>query len=101
MMSQFVEVDEFCLLMFHCAGSGKSSFIHRYVKSTFPENNRATIGCDFLSTSILFAGKFKIRITIWDLSGLDRFLSIARVSVVTVDTIHSSRAHIVNVTGSL
>lgn len=55
-------------------GSGKTSFIKRYVHHTFSENYRATIGVDFALKVIddWDEDGTVIRLQLWDIAGQER-----------------------------
>jgi Ras-related protein Rab-6A len=54
---------------------GKTSFIARFLYGNFSSQYQATIGIDFLSTSISLPDR-TIRLQIWDTAGQERFRSL-------------------------
>ncbi|XP_059087800.1 ras-related protein Rab-32-like [Tigriopus californicus] len=60
-------------------GTGKTSFIKRYVHNFFSENYRATIGVDFALKMISWDDSTVIRLQLWDIAGQERFSSMTRV----------------------
>jgi len=54
---------------------GKTSFISRFLYGNFTSQYQATIGIDFLSTSISLPDR-TIRLQIWDTAGQERFRSL-------------------------
>ena len=65
-------------------GTGKTSFIRRYVHTYFSENYRATIGVDFSLKVINWNendedGETVIRLQMWDIAGQERFGNMTRV----------------------
>lgn len=50
-------------------GTGKTSFIKRYVHNFFSENYRATIGVDFALKMISWDDSTVIRLQLWDIAG--------------------------------
>lgn len=63
------------LVLIGDAGVGKTSLIQSYVRNTFSEKYKATIGADFLTKDIFIRNK-KIVIQIWDTAGQERFSSL-------------------------
>lgn len=60
-------------------GTGKTSFIRRYVHNFFSQNYRATIGVDFALKVINWDQKTIIRLQLWDIAGQERFGNMTRV----------------------
>ncbi|UYV81709.1 RAB32 [Cordylochernes scorpioides] len=67
-------------------GTGKTSFIKRYVHRFFSQNYRATvsfldaqIGVDFALKPITWDDKTHIRLQLWDIAGQERFGNMTRV----------------------
>lgn len=53
-------------------GTGKTSFIKRYVHQFFSQNYRATIGVDF-ALKVLNLGDLVVRLQLWDVAGQERY----------------------------
>lgn len=53
-------------------GSGKTSFVKRYVHGMFTNNYKSTIGVDFSYKSIVWDSEVQISIQFWDLAGQER-----------------------------
>lgn len=60
-------------------GTGKTSFIRRYVHNFFSQNYRATIGVDFALKVLNWDQKSIIRLQLWDIAGQERFGNMTRV----------------------
>lgn len=60
-------------------GTGKTSFIKRYVHQFFSQNYRATIGVDFALKVLNWDSKTIIRLQLWDIAGQERFGNMTRV----------------------
>ena len=63
------------LVLIGDAGVGKTSLINSYVRNTFCEKYKATIGADFLTKDIIIRNK-KVVIQIWDTAGQERFSTL-------------------------
>lgn len=62
---------------------GKSSLIARFVRDTFDDHYKSTVGADFLRKDLIVKPKaaeasLKIRLQLWDIAGQDRFQKITR-----------------------
>nr|XP_029719745.1 serine-rich adhesin for platelets-like isoform X1 [Aedes albopictus] len=60
-------------------GTGKTSFIKRYVHQFFSQNYRATIGVDFALKVLNWDQNTIIRLQLWDIAGQERFGNMTRV----------------------
>ncbi|XP_037035930.1 uncharacterized protein LOC119074082 isoform X1 [Bradysia coprophila] len=60
-------------------GTGKTSFIKRYVHQFFSQNYRATIGVDFALKVLNWDNNTIIRLQLWDIAGQERFGNMTRV----------------------
>ncbi|XP_058466792.1 ras-related protein Rab-32 isoform X3 [Malaya genurostris] len=60
-------------------GTGKTSFIKRYVHQFFSQNYRATIGVDFALKVLNWDPNTIIRLQLWDIAGQERFGNMTRV----------------------
>eukprot|EP01122_Echinamoeba_exundans_P017273 TRINITY_DN905_c0_g1_i2.p1 TRINITY_DN905_c0_g1~~TRINITY_DN905_c0_g1_i2.p1 ORF type:complete len:241 (+),score=59.50 TRINITY_DN905_c0_g1_i2:87-809(+) len=71
-----VEIDDFDFLfkiiLVGNQGVGKTSVVNRFVKNTYCEESKPTIGVEFATRTITVDGK-KVRIQIWDTAGQERF----------------------------
>lgn len=54
-------------------GTGKTSFIKRYVHQFFSQNYRATIGVDFALKVLNWDQSTIIRLQLWDIAGQERY----------------------------
>lgn len=68
----------FKILVIGELGSGKTSFIKRYVHQFFSEHYRATIGVDFALKVIQWENDITIRLQLWDIAGQERFGNMTR-----------------------
>jgi len=57
-------------------GVGKTSLIRRFVKDTFSDNYKVTIGVHITKKVVEIAADKKISLILWDLEGTDDVLSI-------------------------
>ncbi|KAH7645793.1 rab32, member RAS oncoprotein [Dermatophagoides farinae] len=81
-MSTFVpEVREylFKILVIGELGTGKTSFIKRYVHQYFSQYYRATIGVDFALKVLNWDDNILIRLQLWDIAGQERFGNMTRI----------------------
>lgn len=60
-------------------GTGKTSFIKRYVHQFFSQNYRATIGVDFALKVLNWDQNTIIRLQLWDIAGKDWDTLLANV----------------------
>ncbi|KAI5360823.1 Putative small GTP-binding protein [Septoria linicola] len=70
------------LVVLGSQGVGKTSLVHRYVKNSFIEPNKAqsTVGASFLTTRVHDPETgAQLRLQIWDTAGQERFRSISRL----------------------
>lgn len=69
----------FKVLVLGDVGTGKTSFIRRYVGQKFLINYKATIGSDFAVKMIDWDENCRIKLQLWDIAGQERFSSMTRV----------------------
>lgn len=69
----------FKVLVIGDVGVGKSSVVLRYVKKSFSDNYKASVGVDFVLKTIEWDPKTIVRLQFWDIAGQDRFRKLSRV----------------------
>lgn len=81
MTSQTKEIREhlYKILVIGELGTGKTSFIKRYVHQFFSQNYRATIGVDFALKVLHWDQNTIVRLQLWDIAGQERFGNMTRV----------------------
>ena len=60
-------------------GTGKTSFIKRYIHGVFSQHYRATIGVDFALKILNWGEDIVIRLQLWDIAGQERYGNMTRV----------------------
>ena len=63
------------ILLMGNSGVGKSSIIQRYMKKTFEESYKCTIGVDFLMKTLEIKGK-TVKLQLWDTAGQEKYKSM-------------------------
>ena len=66
----------FKLILIGNSGVGKSCILQRYMKHTFEESYKCTIGVDFLMKSIVINGQ-TVKLQLWDTAGQEKYKSMA------------------------
>jgi len=66
----------FKVLLIGDAGVGKSSMLLRFTENTFDEDLGATIGVDFKVKVVEAEGGKRIKLTLWDTAGHERFRTL-------------------------
>lgn len=81
MTTQTKEIREhlYKILVIGELGTGKTSFIKRYVHQFFSQNYRATIGVDFALKVLHWDQNTIVRLQLWDIAGQERFGNMTRV----------------------
>ena len=65
----------FKLILIGNSGVGKSSIIQRFMKNTFEESYKCTIGVDFLMKTLQINGK-TVKLQLWDTAGQEKYKSM-------------------------
>ena len=60
------------------SGTGKTSFVNKWIKNTFDENYKATIVSEFSYKIIDYKDK-SYKIQLWDLAGMDQNICITKI----------------------
>ena len=60
------------------SGTGKTSFVNKWIKNTFSENYKATIVSEFSYKVQEYKGKY-YKIQLWDLAGMDQNTCITKI----------------------
>ena len=87
----------FKLILIGNSGVGKSCILQRYMKHTFEEKYKCTIGVDFLMKSLIINNQ-TVKLQLWDTAGQEKYKSMvssyyrgANVALIVFDlTSHSS-----------
>ena len=66
----------FKLILIGNSGVGKTCILQRYMKHTFEESYKCTIGVDFLMKSIVINGQ-TVKLQLWDTAGQEKYKSMA------------------------
>jgi Ras-related protein Rab-32 len=69
----------FKMLVVGDSGSGKTSFIKRYVHGVFTNQYRSTIGVDFAFKHVQWDNNLSLKLQLWDIAGQERFSEMTRV----------------------
>lgn len=67
------------ILMVGDIGSGKTSFIKRYVNNIYTDKYKSTIGVDFALKQLHWDDSTMVRLQLWDIAGQERFGNMTRV----------------------
>ena len=65
----------FKIILIGNSGVGKSCILQRYMKHTFEEKYKCTIGVDFLMKSIVINGQ-TVKLQLWDTAGQEKYKSM-------------------------
>ena len=65
----------FKLILIGSSGVGKSCILQRYMKHTFEESYKCTIGVDFLMKSVIIKGQ-TVKLQLWDTAGQEKYKSM-------------------------
>ena len=68
----------FKIVVIGSMGTGKTNIATRYIKNQFIENQKSTVGVEFLS-KIAQVRNQNIKITLWDTAGQERYKSLSKV----------------------
>ena len=67
----------FKIILIGSSGVGKSSILQRYMKKTFDENYKITIGVDFLMKTLTI-NKQLVKLQVWDTAGQEKYKSLTK-----------------------
>ena len=79
-ISSISDIEEIAekIIIIGTASVGKTSILTRYIKKTFPNQQKPTIGCDqFIKEQPLSQKNRRIRLSIWDTAGQERYKGLA------------------------
>jgi len=77
-LEQSDEVFKYKITLFGAGGVGKTSLLLRYIKKTFNEDLKKTIGSNFLIKDVNIDNK-KVRLLLWDIGGQAQFQKLRRI----------------------
>ena len=70
--------NELKIIVVGSSGTGKTSFVNKWIKNTFDENYKATIVSEFSYKIIDYKDK-SYKIQLWDLAGMDQNICITKI----------------------
>ena len=70
-------ITEIKIIIIGKSGSGKTSYVNRWIKNTFNETYKSTIVSEFSHKTYIFKNK-TYKINLWDLAGQDHFNSLIK-----------------------
>lgn len=68
----------FKIVVIGSMGTGKTNIATRYIKNQFIENQKSTVGVEFLSKIVKVRNQH-IKVTLWDTAGQERYKSLSKV----------------------
>ncbi len=72
------EKNELKIIVVGNSGTGKTSFVRKWIKNTFDENYKATIVSEFQYKIIEYKRKY-YKIQLWDLAGQDKNAMVTKI----------------------
>ena len=69
---------EIKLIVVGCSGTGKTSFVNKWIKDTFDENYKATVVSEFQYKIFEYKGNY-YKVQLWDLAGQDQNVCMTKV----------------------
>lgn len=72
------DYEMFKIVIIGSTGTGKTNIATRYIRNEFNENQKATVGVEFLSKIVQVRNQ-NIKVTLWDTAGQERYKSLSKV----------------------
>lgn len=72
------DYEMFKIVVIGSMGTGKTNISTRYIRNQFNENQKATVGVEFLSKIVQVRNQ-NIKVTLWDTAGQERYKSLSKV----------------------
>ena len=77
-MEEYLDNNVFKIIVVGNSGTGKTSFVNKWIKDTFDETYKATIVSEFSYKIVDYKDK-SYKIQLWDLAGMDQNICITKI----------------------